>query len=46
MNFIESHFIEIAFVIVFMSIINIVSDNKDNSESMKGSSAKTQVVCR
>ena len=46
MNFIESHFIEIAFIIVFISIINMTSTAKDNSATINESNVSQKIVCR
>ena len=46
MNFIESHFIEIAFILVFISVVNMVSNDENNPVSIKESNVNNQVVCR
>ena len=43
MNFIESHFIEIAFIIVFISIINMISTGKDNSATINESNVSQKI---
>ena len=43
MNFIESHFIEIAFIIVFISIINMISTGKDNSATVNESNVSQKI---
>ena len=43
MNFIESHFIEIAFIIVFISIINMISTGKDNSAAINESNVSQKI---
>ena len=43
MNFIESHFIEIAFIIVFISIMNMISTGKDNSATVNESNVSQKI---
>ena len=43
MNFIESHFIEIAFIIVFISIMNMISTAKDSSATINESNVSQKI---
>ena len=43
MNFIESHFIERAFIIVFISIMNMISTGKDNSATINESNVSQKI---
>ena len=43
MNFIESHFIEIAFIIVFISIMNMISTEKDSSATINESNVSQKI---
>lgn len=43
MNFIESHFIEIAFIIVFISIMNMISTAKDSSATIYESNVSQKI---
>ena len=43
MNFIESHFLEIAFIIVFISIMNMISTAKDSSATINESNVSQKI---
>jgi len=43
MNFIESHFIEIAFIIVFISVMNMISTAKDSSATINESNVSQKI---
>ena len=46
MNFVESHFIEIAFIIVFMSVVYMTSSEKDKSVTINDLNVSQKIVCR
>ena len=46
MNFIESHFIEIAFIIVFMSVVYMTSSEKDKSVTINDLNVSQKIVYR
>ena len=45
MKYIESHFLEITFIVVFLSVVSMVSSNQNKPDQIE-SKVASQILCR